>query len=111
MPMAPLLAGYASYGAGSIAYMTFMIASLRRNGALPLDQAAFWCTLGTAGIASAWIWSRAFAWLESGLGVAAATLVTAVGAAMPLLWASASGMLVSASSQARRPQQCSWNAT
>ena len=96
VPMAPLLLGYAGYGAGYIAYMTFMIAYLRLKGAPLFEQATFWCVLGMAGVASAWIWAGAFAQLEGGLGATAALLVTGAGAAVPLVSSSFASALLSA---------------
>lgn len=93
--VAALLVGYGIYGAGYIAYMTFMIAFLREGGADPWREAAFWLAIGCAGIASAWVWSSALGRLRGGLGAAAASLLTAAGTAMPLLGRSFAAELAS----------------
>jgi predicted MFS family arabinose efflux permease len=81
----PLLAGYAVFGAGYITYMTFMIAFLREGGANVWREAAFWSTLGVAGMASPWAFSRVLGRLNGGWGVAAAIAVTTLGGAAPLV--------------------------
>lgn len=84
-PMWPLLAAYAVFGAGYIAYMTFMIAFLREGGASPAAQSAFWCAIGVAGLVSPWIWAGPLGRLTGGKAFAVTTLITLIGAAAPLL--------------------------
>lgn len=95
-PMAPMLAGYACFGAGYIAYMTFMIAFLRQDAAPLVEQSAFWSAIGLAGLVSPLVWAGAFRRLDGGLGAAAAMLVTTAGAAAPLLTRAFAGEIVSA---------------
>ena len=83
--MSTLLVGYGVFGAGYIVYMTFMIAYLREGGADAWRESAFWLVIGVAGVAAPWLWSGALARLKGGLAVAAASLVTLLGAIMPLL--------------------------
>jgi predicted MFS family arabinose efflux permease len=84
-PMMPALIGYALFGAGYIAYMTFMIAFLRDGGADPLRESAFWCVIGLAGVAAPFVWGRALAALHNGWGMAVTMIVTCLGAAAPLI--------------------------
>ncbi len=84
-PMAPVLVAYCVFGAGYIAYMTFMIAFLRNGGATSSEESAFWCAIGLAGFVAPWLWSRALGALKGGLGFSAAAAVTCLGAAAPLL--------------------------
>lgn len=96
LPMAPALASYVAFGMGYIAYMTFMIAYLRADGASASEEAAFWCVIGLAGVAAPFVWARALAALKGGLGLAASTAVTALGAATPLLSRTFAAELLSA---------------
>lgn len=84
-PIAPALIGYGVFGAGYIAYMTFMIAFLRDGGADPVRESAFWCAIGLAGVAAPFLWARALAVLDNGWGMAASMAVTCLGAAAPLV--------------------------
>ncbi|MEJ1934425.1 YbfB/YjiJ family MFS transporter [Nostoc sp. NIES-2111] len=81
----PVLVGYAAFGVGYIAYMTFMIAFVRDGGAGPALQASFWAVLGIGAIAWPWVWSFAIARMTGGRAVGFLTAVTALGALLPLL--------------------------
>jgi predicted MFS family arabinose efflux permease len=83
------LAGYFLFGAGYIAYMTFMIAYVRDSGGDALAQSAFWCLVGLSAFASPWVWRRVLARGQSGRAIAIILGVNAVGAAMPLFGHSA----------------------
>ncbi len=88
-PMLALLVAYSLYGAGYIAYATFIVAYLRAaEGASPLDVTIFWTVLGLASIAGAFIWSPILTRLRGGKGTAATVLVTLMGAAVPLVFPS-----------------------
>lgn len=95
MPL--LLGGYFLFGAGYIAYMTFMIAWVQSDGGAAGIQALFWAVIGTAAMASPWIWSGLLRSLRNGHAFAVLTAVTAVGAVLPLVWGSLDALLVSAS--------------
>lgn len=88
-PMAILLAGYFMFGAGYIAYMTFMIAYVRDGGGSAAAQSAFWCVVGISSFASPWLWRGVLARGHSGRAMAIILGTNAVGAAMPLLGHSA----------------------
>ena len=70
-----LLASYALFGAGYIAYMTFVVAFLHDGGARTGEITAFWVLLGAASILGAFAWVRPIARLRGGRG---ASIVLAV---------------------------------
>ncbi|MDB5817095.1 MAG: transporter [Rhizobacter sp.] len=85
------LAGYVCFGAGYIAYMTFVIALFREQGASGTQITVFYSLLGIACLASSRIWAQLLdrwrgggpqALLEALLGVA--TLLPIVSTAWPL---------------------------
>jgi predicted MFS family arabinose efflux permease len=78
------LAGYFLFGAGYIAYMTFMIAYVRDAGGGAPAQSAFWCLIGLSAFATPWIWRRVLALDRGGRSTAIILAVNAVGAALPL---------------------------
>src|SRR6185437_14960036 len=55
-PILIYLAGYFLFGAGYIAYMTFMIAYIRDAGGGPVAQSAFWCLIGLSAFVTPWAW-------------------------------------------------------
>jgi predicted MFS family arabinose efflux permease len=79
------LIGYTLFGAGYIAYMTFMIAYVRNAGAGAAAQCAFWTCIGVGAIAQPWVWGGAMAKAASGRLTALLLALTAVGALIPLL--------------------------
>ncbi|MGM4991044.1 YbfB/YjiJ family MFS transporter [Tardiphaga sp. 841_E9_N1_2] len=84
-PMWIYLIAYFMFGAGYIAYMTFMIAYVRDGGGSALAQSAFWCLIGVSSFASPWLWRNVLARGQSGRAMAIILGTNAVGAAMPLL--------------------------
>ncbi|HXS53655.1 MAG TPA: YbfB/YjiJ family MFS transporter [Usitatibacter sp.] len=96
LAIAPLLLGYALFGVGAIAYMTFVIAWVKTAGGGPLLQAEFWTIIGIASIASPWLWGRLMGRLRGGLATAIVTGVTGAGAALPL-WLGANAVVLLAS--------------
>jgi predicted MFS family arabinose efflux permease len=83
------LAGYFLFGAGYIAYMTFMIAYVRDAGGGAAAQSAFWCLIGASAFATPWVWRRVLARDNGGSSTAIILAVNAVGAALPLFGHSA----------------------
>ncbi len=80
------LLGYVLFGAGYIAYATFIIAQLRTNSRFSSQEVAFfWAFLGCAAIAGAFVWAPVLARLKGGRGAAAVITVVALGAALPLM--------------------------
>jgi predicted MFS family arabinose efflux permease len=79
------LTGYFLFGAGYIAYMTFMIAYVRDAGGGAAAQSAFWCLIGVSAFATPWLWRRVLALDRGGVSTAIILGVNTVGAALPLL--------------------------
>ena len=83
------LAGYFLFGAGYIAYMTFMIAYVRDAGGGAAAQSAFWSLIGLSAFVTPWVWRRVLALDRGGLSTAIILGVNAIGAALPLFGHSA----------------------
>jgi predicted MFS family arabinose efflux permease len=80
------LCGYVLFGAGYIAYATFIIAQLRSAANFtPSEISLFWALLGLAAVAGVFAWRPLLTRLRGGRGAAATVVVVAVGAALPLL--------------------------
>jgi predicted MFS family arabinose efflux permease len=94
--LSPTYVAYVLFGAGYIAYMTFIIAFLRGEAADDTTIAAFWCVLGLSSLAGSFLWGRLFAGLPGGWPMTTVLLVNAAGAALPLLAASIPTLLLSA---------------
>ena len=88
-PVLIYLAGYFLFGAGYIAYMTFMIAYVRDAGGGAPAQSAFWCLIGVSAFVTPWVWRRVLARDNGGSSTAIILAVNAIGAALPLLGHSA----------------------
>ncbi|MBB5045581.1 putative MFS family arabinose efflux permease [Rhodopseudomonas rhenobacensis] len=84
-PVAIYLTSYFLFGAGYIAYMTFMIAYVRDAGGGAAAQSGFWCLIGASAFASPWLWRRLIARGKSGVSLAIVMGVNGLGAALPLL--------------------------
>jgi len=95
-PILIYLAGYFLFGAGYIAYMTFMIAYVRDAGGGAVAQSAFWCLLGACAFVTPWVWRRVLAWDSGGLSTTIILGVNAIGAALPLAGHSVMILTVSA---------------
>ena len=80
-----LLVSYALFGAGYIAYMTFIVAFLKDHGTGPSGITAFWVVLGAASITGAFAWARPIARLRAGRGPAMVLAVLGAGALLPLV--------------------------
>jgi predicted MFS family arabinose efflux permease len=96
LPVLVYLAGYFLFGAGYIAYMTFMIAYVRDAGGGAAAQSAFWCLIGLSAFATPWVWRRVLARNSGGISTAIILGVNAVGAALPLFGHSALLLAISA---------------
>lgn len=83
--MIPLLAGYTLFGTGYIAYMTFIVALLRGDGATDVQVSVFWIVLGLAAIGGGFAWSPVIGRLSGGRAPALLMVVVALGAGLPLL--------------------------
>ncbi len=90
--LAVLMIGYAFFGVGYIAYMTFIVAFLVGEGASAGTVTLFWVVLGLASVAAAFGWGPLLGRLRGGRGPAVVLGVVAIGALLPLL--GSSGLLV-----------------
>ncbi|MEK9280479.1 MULTISPECIES: YbfB/YjiJ family MFS transporter [unclassified Bradyrhizobium] len=95
-PVLIYLAGYFLFGAGYIAYMTFMIAYVRDAGGGAAAQAAFWGLIGVSAFATPWIWRGVLALDRGGLATAIILGTNALGAALPILGHSTMWLTISA---------------
>ena len=95
-PIASYLAGYFLFGAGYIAYMTFMIAYVRDIGGGPRSQACFWSLIGISACTAPWVWRGVLALDRGGLTTAIIISVSAIGAMMPMFGHSPAWLAASA---------------
>ncbi len=96
-PIAVEIVGYTLFGAGYIAYATFIIAHLRIASQFSAhDIALFWALLGVSAIGGVFAWSPLLARLKGGWGAAATMGMVTVGALLPLLSSSRSLAYLSA---------------
>jgi MFS family permease len=95
-PVLIYLAGYFLFGAGYIAYMTFMIAYVRDAGGGASAQAAFWGLIGMSAFATPWIWRGVLALDRGGLATAIILGTNALGAALPIFGQSTAWLATSA---------------
>jgi MFS family permease len=95
-PMLVYLVGYFFYGAGSIAYMTFMIAFVRDAGGGALMQSAFWTIIALGAFVSPWLWGGVINRGRSGGATAIVTAVTGLGALIPFFGNSTGALALSA---------------
>lgn len=84
-PLALPGVAYLLFGAGYIAYVTFVIAYLKGHGFSSIDVAGFWVLLGVATILSGPAWGRLIDRLRSGHALAAMNILLAVATMLVLL--------------------------
>jgi predicted MFS family arabinose efflux permease len=87
---------YFCFALGYIAYMTFAVALIRQNGASTAQVALFWATLGISTMLVPRFWAKPITQWKAARGLAAALLVVAVGASVPLFSSQFVWMLFSA---------------
>lgn len=87
---------YLLFGAGYIAYVTFVVAYLHDHGTSALGITVFWSTFGLAVLAGVPLWGRLLDRLSAGRCLALMNLVLVVGALVPLLGGSPAAGLASA---------------
>ena len=95
--MAWTLFSYGLFGAGYIAYATFIVAYLQ--GELGFGGGAvavFWSVLGLASVVAAFAWGPLLGRLKGGWGTAATVGTVIVGAVLPLVWTTPGGAYLSA---------------
>jgi predicted MFS family arabinose efflux permease len=91
------LLAYGLFGAGYIAYATFIIAFLRSDeGFTGAGITRFWSIFGLASVAAALAWGPILGRLKGGWGTAATLGGVTIGAAVPLLWNAPAGAYLSA---------------
>jgi predicted MFS family arabinose efflux permease len=95
-PVLIYLAAYFLFGAGYIAYMTFMIAYVRDGGGGATAQSLFWSLIGMSAFATPWVWRRVLALDRGGLATTIILSVNATGAALPIFGHSPLLLVVSA---------------
>ena len=95
-PLRFTFAAYTLFGAGYIAYMTFIVALLRAEGTGAGGVSVFWALLGLAAIGSPAFWGPVLERLPGGRGLALTMLVVAIGAALPVASPSTGAALLSA---------------
>jgi predicted MFS family arabinose efflux permease len=83
-PVLVYLAAYFLFGAGYIAYMTFMIAYVRDGGGGATAQATFWGLIGVSAFVTPWVWRRVLALDRGGLATTIILGTNAIGAALPI---------------------------
>jgi len=90
------LASYLLFGAGYIAYMTFVVAWMVSHGASALAVALTWGMLGVATLLAPLIWRQPRARWQPARVLAGVGVVIAAGAAVPLASTSLPAMILSA---------------
>jgi predicted MFS family arabinose efflux permease len=95
-PVLIYLIGYFLFGAGYIAYMTFMIAYVRDAGGGAAAQSAFWCLIGLSAFVTPWLWRGVLALDRGGISTAIILGVNAIGAGLPLFGHSTAWLAASA---------------
>src|SRR5690242_10333873 len=83
-PVLIYLTAYFLFGAGYIAYMTFMIAYVRDGGGGAPAQSLFWSLIGISAFATPWVWRRVLALDRGGLATTIILGTNAIGAALPI---------------------------
>jgi predicted MFS family arabinose efflux permease len=81
----PLMVAYFVFGVGYIVYLTFVVAWMREMKLSVAGSVGVWVLLGVAVMASGQVWRGAMARWQSAHTFAAATFVTGLGTALPLL--------------------------
>ncbi|MBK7721923.1 MAG: YbfB/YjiJ family MFS transporter [Austwickia sp.] len=91
-----LLVSYLLFGAGYIAYMTFVVALLRADGASATTVSVFWSLLGLCGVGAAFFWGPLIGRLPHARGMAFLMVLCAVGALVPVALRGTPAAMVSA---------------
>lgn len=82
--LAALIVSYMLFGAGYIAYMTFIVAYLRQRGVGGTEITVFWSVIGLCTVAAGFGWGQALGRMPIGAGTAMVMLLITIGAALPL---------------------------
>jgi predicted MFS family arabinose efflux permease len=92
----PLLGSYICFGLGYIAYMTFVIAWMRDNGASTGSVVGVWFVLGLATLVAPAVWTRPCDRWPGGRPLAAVMALLSAGAMLPVFAVTPAAMLLSA---------------
>lgn len=90
------LVTYGLFGAGYVAYVTFIVSFLKSEGFTSGAVSVFWAILGIASLVAAFAWGPALGRLRGGRGPAAVLAMITIGALLPLLVSGVSGDFASA---------------
>lgn len=90
-PMIWMLVAYLIFGAGYIAYMTFMIAWVQNSGGGAMLQSSFWFVIGLGAISSPWVCAGIQKNLLHGNAFALLALITMAASLLPIF---SSGIVV-----------------
>ncbi|WP_190823546.1 YbfB/YjiJ family MFS transporter [Saccharopolyspora pogona] len=83
--LAAVMTCYGLFGAGYIAYMTFIVAYLNAAGATSAGITLFWSVLGIAAVIGAFAWRPVLSSLRGGVSTALVLTVLVTGAVLPVL--------------------------
>ncbi len=92
----PQFISYICFGVGYIAYMTFVIAWMRDNGASTNQVVSVWFVLGLATLVAPLVWTRPCGTWPGGRPLAAVMAVMASGALLPVISVSVLSLVASA---------------
>jgi predicted MFS family arabinose efflux permease len=94
--LAPTFIWYVLFGAGYVAYMTFIVALLASQGLGSGSVAVFFVILGIASAVGTLAWGRVMGRLRRGWGPALVSVIVLVGVLPVLLWQGFAAAIVSA---------------
>jgi predicted MFS family arabinose efflux permease len=94
--LVPTFVWYLLFGAGYVAYMTFIVALLASQGLSNGSEAVFFVILGIASAVGTLVWAPVVGRLPHGWGPALASVVVLIGVLPVLLWPGLAGAIVSA---------------
>lgn len=83
--LVPTVVSYGLFGAGYIAYITFIVAFLKDQGFASTAVGAFWAVLGCSAVVAAFAWGPILDRLHGGRGPATVLSVASIGALLPLV--------------------------
>lgn len=81
-----VIVAYFCFGVGYIVYMTFVIAWLKQMRLSEVFVAGLWITMGCSAMASGWVWRKAMNSWRPTRTFSAATLCTALGSVIPIVY-------------------------
>ncbi|HRD75015.1 MAG TPA: YbfB/YjiJ family MFS transporter, partial [Hyphomicrobiaceae bacterium] len=96
LPLLATFLAYACFAFGYTAYMTFIVAFMRDNGAGSVEIGLMWAMLGLATLAGPRIWSGPMSSWPPGFALAGVLATIGIGATLPVIVATPAVMIVSA---------------